>query len=124
MISEKILYISGPMTGLPDFNIPAFDEAQEKYRTQFCAIANPANVTRDWGDDQPYEFYMRQALANLIYCTHIVMLKGWRQSRGALLELTMAKACGLTVLYDDPEYETQCGGYEIAHFLRSSSKEN
>lgn len=36
------LYLAGPMTGLPDFNYPAFHAAAAAWRAAGWTVANPA----------------------------------------------------------------------------------
>lgn len=89
-----IVYISGPMTGLPEFNYPAFDQAEKALSFGGFDVLNPArHGTVDgftWAD------YMRLALVDLSKADAICMLPGWESSRGAQLELHIAKQLCLT----------------------------
>lgn len=82
------LYIAGPMTGLPEYNYPAFFEAEDQLRAAGYDVANPAMLgVRDgweWAD------YMRAGLRMLLNCDGIAMLDGWHASRGAQVELRLA----------------------------------
>ena len=42
--TEDAVYLSGPMTGLPDFNRPAFHAAAAALRAQGYVVINPAEV--------------------------------------------------------------------------------
>ena len=91
------IYISGPISGLPDGNRPAFAEMAALLRSKGWDVVNPhelfsAEVEESW------EGYMRKDLAALLTCTHIVMLPGWEHSRGARLEKTVANAVGILFL--------------------------
>ena len=44
--TEDAVYLSGPMTGLPDFNRPAFHAAAAALRAQGYVVINPAEVAR------------------------------------------------------------------------------
>ena len=46
---------------------------------------------------------MRKAIAQLVECDAIYMLSGWGKSRGALLELEIAKGLDMPVFYADTE---------------------
>ncbi len=88
------IYISGPMTGRPDFNYPAFFEAERRLRE---AGWEPVNPARNFGGDttRHRSEYMRMDIANVVMCDAIALLPGWRESRGALLEAMVAQECGL-----------------------------
>ena len=92
----RIIYISGPISGLPDGNRPAFAAVAEAFRSKGWVVVNPhelfnAEVEESW------EGYMRKDLAALLTCTHIVMLPGWEHSRGARLEKYVAEHLGMSV---------------------------
>lgn len=92
------VYIAGPMSGLPEFNFPAFHDAAERWRVHGHDAVNPAEL--DDGDTtKPYGYYIKRDLLLLLDCEAIAMLPGWRNSRGANLELLVAEALGLPV-YD------------------------
>ena len=93
----RTIYISGPISGLPDGNRPAFAEMAATLRSKGWEVVNPhdlfaADVEESW------EGYMRKDLAALLTCTHLVMLPGWERSRGAQLEKLVADAVGIQTL--------------------------
>lgn len=89
------IYLAGPMTGLPDFNFPAFNTEAERLRSEGCTVLNPADHGvidgYDWRD------YMRLDIAQLVTCDAIHLLRGWEKSKGATLELYIATQLGLLV---------------------------
>lgn len=89
------LYIAGPMTGLPGHNLPAFAAAATGLDTRDYVPVNPgrhgADPTSTWVD------YMRRGIADLITCEGVAVLDGWERSRGAILEVHIARALGLPV---------------------------
>lgn len=93
------VYISGPMTGIADFNFPAFNAAAAQLRAQGRTVVNPADhgviEGAEWAD------YLRADLAQLVQCDAIYLLPGWSKSRGAMLEHYVAAALGLRVEYAD-----------------------
>jgi hypothetical protein len=89
------VYLSGKMTGLPDFNYPAFNEAAAKLRALGLEVCNPAeNPAPPCGT---WTGYMRMALRQLVDCDCIVLLPGWSDSKGALIERRLAQALGMAV---------------------------
>lgn len=111
------VYVAGPMTGIPQFNFPAFEVAAARLRAQGFEVRSPAELddpaTRaaalaspdgapgsgatngeTWGD-----FLARDV--KLIAdegIEAIRVLPGWQRSRGARLETFIARGlCGLPV---------------------------
>ena len=85
------------MTGLPDYNYPAFHAAAATLRAMGHTVLNPAeNPAPPCGS---WSAYMRLALAQLVQCHSIVILPGWERSSGALIERHLALALGIEVVY-------------------------
>lgn len=101
------IYLAGPMTGLPQFNFPAFDAAAEMLAAQGHTVFNPAQMDRDVGFDPATtvvskEFLrdaLRRDLSAICNCDAVAMLPGWEQSGGARVEWTLATHLGLEILY-------------------------
>ena len=94
MTSENI-YLSGPMSGLPEHNYPAFHAAAAKLRALGYQVENPAEnpepPCKSWAG------YMRLALAQLVRCEVTVRLPGWQKSRGAVIESSISRMLGMDV---------------------------
>ena len=88
------LYIAGPMTGLPEFNYPAFFAAAEQLLAAGFDVLNPARKEGREGCESWLDF-MRAALRDLADCDGIAMLPGWADSRGAEIEVRTAATLGL-----------------------------
>jgi Domain of unknown function (DUF4406) len=88
-------YVAGPMTGLPEFNFPAFNAAAARLRAQGVTVLNPAEHGivdgAGWGD------YLRHDLAGLVSCERIHLLPGWSKSKGANLEVLVSLVLGHTI---------------------------
>ncbi|WP_300707282.1 DUF4406 domain-containing protein [uncultured Desulfovibrio sp.] len=89
------IYLSGPMSGLPENNYPAFHAAAASLRRRGLRVENPAENTAP--PDESWQGYMRLALVQLARCDAVALLPGWRQSRGARLEHCIARRLGLDV---------------------------
>lgn len=83
-----ILYVAGPMTGIPEFNYPAFNAAADQLRDAGYAVLNPVDSEQHNPDStpQPWDWYMRHALRMVTEADGIALLPGWQRSRGARLE--------------------------------------
>lgn len=89
------LYVAGPMTGLPDYNYPAFKEAAATLRACGFEVACPAE--NGLPPDAPWEDHMRVDLGHLLTCSAIAVLPGWEHSRGARMEVDLAKSLGMPI---------------------------
>lgn len=90
------LYVAGPMTGLPEFNFPAFFEAESMLTAAGFSVLNPARhgagePGMEWAD------YMRRDIPDVLAVDGIALLPGWELSRGACLEVHIAKTLGMPV---------------------------
>lgn len=89
------VYIAGPMTGLPEFNRPAFLAAEKAIAKEGFHVLNPAhNKSNDWNG------YMRLALNQLVDADIVFFLRGWRNSKGASLEHKIAEELGILIRYE------------------------
>lgn len=95
------VYIAGPMTGLPDYNFPAFHEAAARIRAEGLRVVSPAELDEHDSvppGDRPWAWYLARDLKALLDCNAVAVLDGWRESRGARLEVHVASALGLHVV--------------------------
>ena len=86
------VYISGPMSGLPDHNYPAFAKAARELREAGYEVVNPAELDRP--GEITWEDHMRVDIAAMMDCTAICILPGSDASKGAMLERMIASKLG------------------------------
>lgn len=92
------VYVAGPMTGIEDFNYPAFNTAAARLRTAGFEVLNPAETDTRMGTtpgEQSWQWYMRHALRMLADADGVALLDGWERSRGATLEHRIARSLNL-----------------------------
>lgn len=77
------------MTGLPDSNYPAFNEAEERLRRLGHEPLNPAR-NFDGDPNRKRREYFREDFTKLLQAEGVALLAGWETSRGALAEVAMA----------------------------------
>jgi hypothetical protein len=87
------IYISGPMTGLPKLNYPAFFAAERKLKEAGYEVENPARNT----NQSSWEGYMRVAIKQLCDCDAVVVLPGWGHSKGACTEVKLASDLNMKI---------------------------
>lgn len=82
-------YVSGPITGRPDFNFPMFDRVERYLKSLGVEVRNPAGHF-DGDTTLKRSTYMRKDIDVLLGCTDVVFLPGWQNSRGARVEHAVA----------------------------------
>lgn len=95
-------YLAGPMRGIESFNFPAFKDAAAVLRAAGWAVLSPAEADEALGFDASKNsldgFDMKAALLRdvrmVAEADAIVLLPGWRRSRGATLEDALARYLG------------------------------
>lgn len=117
------LYVAGPMTGLPQFNYPAFDAAAKDLRSRGHDVVSPAEMddpearalalASPDGDIAAFENASGKTWGDLLArdvkivadeVDGVAVLDGWERSRGARLEVFVARLTGKQVLaYPDLE---------------------
>lgn len=94
------VYLAGPMTGLPEYNYPAFFQAAELLRERGLLVQNPAehaqrNPQSSWVE------YMRQALKIMLDCDELYLLPGWGKSNGVYIEHRLALDLNMPISYPE-----------------------
>lgn len=97
LLPEFDWYVSGPMTGLPEYNFPEFHRVTALLESYGFTVSNPAakGEISDW----EWSDYLRWDLMELIRCRGVVLLDGWEGSKGAQLETHVAHALGMPILH-------------------------
>lgn len=108
------VYIAGPMSGIPDFNRPAFEAAADRLRSHAFDPVSPVELDDAEGfdpeafdgDTVPADLYRRFLLRDLVAileheCDGVVVLPGWEQSRGAALEVHVARSVDIPIFDED-----------------------
>lgn len=91
-------YISGPISGWPDNNRSAFIDAEAKLRADGLDVFNP--IDNGLPNEAGWSEHMRADIKALMDCDTIYMLKGWHASKGASLELHIAKQLGMIIFFE------------------------
>jgi len=106
------IYISGPMRGYPEFNFPAFFDAEKYIDNQLTTgpdvtVINPARLDNQEEGEKPFSYYLRRDLLEILAhgVNAMFMLPGWQNSEGARLEHDVAKALDMQIRYLCPHPE-------------------
>lgn len=93
------IYLSGPITGLPDNNAPAFRKAERQWRDAGWEVCSP--LDNGIPPDASWETHLRADIAILVKCDAIAMLVGWTFSKGARLEREIAQSLKMRIYNSD-----------------------
>lgn len=89
------IYVSGPMTGIDEFNYPAFHAAKEKLEAVGHEVLSPADLPIiegwEWID------YMELDLEEVFRAEGFGYLPGWENSKGARIERKIAELRGVPI---------------------------
>lgn len=122
-IKNKNIFLSGPITGVKNFR-EKFNEIENIIKPICNYVFNPADITKEVKGTEflidQYGFLtnekatwtkcMKRTIRELAeyefteYQT-IIMLPGWKASKGATLELSIAAVLKLKVLYWDNDFK-------------------
>ena len=94
--TNQRVYISGPMTGMPNSNLTNFERVAFFFRESGFSVCNPVETSIILGK-LDHSDYMRFDFARILEADLVVALVGWSNSPGALVEIHMALSMGTAV---------------------------
>ena len=98
-MTKKKIYIAGKVTGEPPHKTALkFALAKRQIEKLGHEAVNPIEVVGDW--ECPWDLAMRKCIVALMACDMIFMLDDYKNSPGAKLELSLAEALEIHVLYE------------------------
>lgn len=126
------IYIAGPMTGIQDWNYPAFFQAEATLRLRGHDPINPARTDGETLADalthagspdapkHPWSYYLRRDINHVAEADAICLLPGWQKSKGARLEVTLATALGLPLyILRDGKLQPRITAIGLSGYARS-----
>lgn len=91
------VYISGPISGLPFDEVEkAFSEAESKMLEEGFEVVNPLN--NGLPRESTWNNHMKADIKLLMGCDTIYLLKGYEDSRGAMIEYDLARILGFDLI--------------------------
>jgi hypothetical protein len=92
-----IVYISGPMSGLPDENKPKFREIEHALQHLYgCIILSPARHPKGLAHSQ----YMEYAKLDIQNASAVLFIEGHWESAGANIEMLWTLAQNKKIVYE------------------------
>ena len=97
------IYLSGKITGREKEDYTRqFEGAESFYKTGGFDVVNPVKIGEVILKNNPkakWEDFMAEDLKALRTCTHIALLEGWEESKGAKMEKAEAEKLGLEIMH-------------------------
>lgn len=123
---SETVYLSGPMTGIKEYNYPLFNEVAADLRELGLIVLNPADNPEPLASLQSDKrrAYLQYDAKALGRADTIVLLPGWEYSSGSFWEYCVARWLGLEVGYAVRlsnkwyiDYRNVSGGALTAYYL-------
>ena len=92
------IYISGKISGIEKEAIKIFQASEDYLIESGYQAVNPMKLNDE--HDKSWESYMKVCIKALCDCDRIYMISNWTDSRGAKIELEIAKHLGIEVIYE------------------------
>jgi hypothetical protein len=123
----KTLYVSGPMSGIPDNNTPAFAAASKELRALGFAVISPAELDSTVededsiraGDELWLGLLARDCAIVSTQIDGVAVIEGWTRSSGARIETFIAGALAKPVLFASSLQHVPRGRIEAPPVLRT-----
>lgn len=100
--ANETIYISGPVTGLPELNKPQFLLAEKMLLSHGCDVFNPTHIEGPIDPlqgDALWQYYMHFCVRAVPECSGMLMLPDWQNSKGAKFEHRIAQTLGIQIYY-------------------------
>lgn len=97
IVDKKKIYISGKISGIENEAPELFFNAETELKAKGYETINPMTLNHE--HDKSWHSYMKEDVKALCECDEIFMLSNWTDSKGAIIEHTIAMYLGLNVSY-------------------------
>lgn len=90
------VYLCGPMTGLPNYNMDEFDRFKIVWEERGHHVFSPAGISRTVGEGKVWDNVqlMQMCMACVFAADSIVLLPGWENSKGSAAEIALSQFLG------------------------------
>jgi len=95
------IYLSGKMSSLPDLNKPKFEKYEALLVAKGHEVINPHKINFPDTMELTWENYMKEDLKHMLNCDMVAALDDWKESKGALVEIQLARDLNIPVVNVD-----------------------
>lgn len=130
MNKNKVVYISGPISGLANGNFQKFYEAKKKLEKEGYIVLNPHEICKELYDKfatikeptkeeikQHWVYCMKECMKHLMISEIIFLLDNWETSEGSIIELVVAQKIKIPIYYIK-DYSPFDVSFQISKFER------
>lgn len=90
-------YISGKITGIESDAPFLFEAAERELISYGHSVVNPMKLPHD--HDKSWHSYMKEDIGAMCSCDGMFMLSNWTDSKGAIIEHSIALLIGMKIDY-------------------------
>ena len=115
MKQKKAIFLSGPMTGYPNYNFEHFNEVAAKLEKCGLKVVNPVDICKKYKQEEVVKhkevfdaMIAEQQKREREDCSAILLLDGWKLSLGVRLELKTALELDFDI-YTEEDIPGLCG---------------
>lgn len=100
---SRLVYIAGPITGVKDGNKVEFSIMSRRLERLCIPHINPRSLEIPIGtkESEIQTVMMKLSLERMFLCDSVVLLDGWRGSKGAYIEYLLARYFGIPIFDSD-----------------------
>ena len=97
---EMTIYLSGSISKDPKYidKFATYKRVLQRLYPEAQIICPVTDIDHS-GHDKSWKAYMRADIEAMKSCTHIALIPGWHDSRGAKIEYWLAKRWGMEAIY-------------------------
>jgi len=92
----KKVYIAGKISGIEEEAFELFGNAEQLLIKKGFEVVNPMKLPHN--HDRTWESYMKECLTEMMKCEYIYPLSNYLESRGATIEVNLAKELGIACI--------------------------
>ena len=90
------LYVAGRIADEKDY-VAKFERACDEVRSMGCVPVNPCDIEHDHG--KTWAEFMVNDIKAMLDCEGVYALRDWERSKGATIEVCLAKSLGKRIVY-------------------------
>ena len=92
----KKVYIAGKISGMEEEAFGLFVQAEILLIKKGYEVVNPMKLPHK--HDKTWESYMKECLTEMMKCDLIYPLPNWNESKGAKIEMELARELGIKII--------------------------